>query len=125
MAAVVEWERGTPAFELAYMPGDGTHYGLLFTVGSWRVLGAGGGGTRGDRATTAAGFRLDGHYASVTYLQKGHAFAFGRRDFVHPSTLAGSLPDTTPGSILALCVLLNEITGAAPGWESRMVEAAP
>lgn len=120
------WEAGIEAFEVGYMPGDGTHYGLLFTIlrPGVPVLSAPGGGSMGSRACTATGSRFDGTVAVVTYLQRGRSFVLGNRDFAHPSWLQAQIgADFSEASTLALAVLLNEITGASPGWESRYVDS--
>ena len=119
------WDDGHPPFELCYMPGDGTHYGLLIVPVLWAVHGAAGGGnSRGLLAPhSASGIHpRDGAYALVYYIQRQQGMFIGRHEFLHPSRVeelgAGS------ASTLALAVLLNSITEALPGWEEQMVANA-
>ena len=117
------WETGVPVFEVGLMPGDGTHYGLVFAVlgESVPVLSGRGGGT-GDRTVhSASGCRFDGSYAVVTYVQRSRSLVVGFSEFVHPSRL--DVFDTTPGSTLALAAFLNALTQATPGWESNYADS--
>lgn len=118
-----EWDLGELVFEAALMPGDGTHYGLLFAVLAYEVpiFGAPGGGGMDGSAYTASGCPFDGTYAVVTYLQRAQTLTVNRRGFVHPSTL--SHLDVSEGSQLALAVFLNAVTQAAPGWETNYAES--
>lgn len=117
------WHSGVPSFEVAYMPGDGTHYGLFFALLSVEIplFSAEGGGTMGWMPTSAFGVRRDGTYVLLTYIQRNASFLFHCDEFVAPEHVE-SETGTTPASALAIAVLLNEITEASPGWVQRAID---
>lgn len=129
--ARVTWDlTSAEAFELTYMPGDGTHYALVFTIvrDSFEVYTAEGGGTGAGQGIPARlhsglgiGTAFDGSYAILYYAQRGRAAVIGRHDYTSIDWIQETY-DCSWGSAVALAVLLNEITGGGPGWQERMVE---
>lgn len=117
------WDDGQPSWEIGYMPGDATHYALVFTVlGPWMpVYSAPGGGSNGMTVYSGTGCKFDGQTAMVTYVQRERSAFFHRLDFAEPGWVEERLSDNR-ASAIALAVLLNEISGAAPGWGDKWVE---
>lgn len=126
--ASAAWDGGAAAFELAYMPGDMTHYGVVFTIlGAVPILGASGGGSddRFPPQTGLNGVPFNRSYALVTYAQRGTSMIVHREEVVFPDAVyAGLTPNAA--SALALTVLLNAITrGDDVSWYEAMLDNAP
>lgn len=115
------WDSGERAWELAYMPGDGTHYGLFFTVlrSTVPVFGAPGGGSGDIRPYTITGCKFDDSFVILNWIQRERMIIFGRHDFVHPSWVEKL--DGGEASSLAVAVLLNEITQVDPDWQESLI----
>lgn len=92
------------AVEACYMPGDGTHYALMFApLGG--AVGAPGGGSGGN----APGSYWHGSQMLIVYGQREKAVAFSVAD--DPEWTAGQLTDS-PASVLAIAALLRAVVEA-------------